>query len=83
MIGDADFARNRYVAEFFNADFFLNAIDWLVGEESFITIDRKLPRASSVSMTREAFANLRFALLFLLPEAILVAGILGWWRRRT
>ena len=83
VIGDADFARNRYVAEFFNADFFLNTINWLVGEENFITIDRKLPRASSVSMTREAFANLRFALLFLLPEAILVAGILGWWRRRT
>ena len=83
VIGDADFARNRYIAEFFNADFFLNAVNWLVGEENFITIDRKLPRASSVAMTLEAFANFRFAALFLLPEAILLAGILGWWRRRT
>ena len=83
VIGDADFARNRYVAEFYNADFFLNAVNWLVGEESFITIDRKLPRASSVSMTLETFANFRFASLFLFPEAILLVGILGWWRRRT
>ena len=83
VIGDADFVRNRYVAEFFNADFFLNAVNWLVGEEGFITIDRKLPRASSVSMTLDTFANFRFASLFLLPEAILLVGILGWWRRRT
>ena len=83
VIGDADFVRNRYVAEFFNADCFLTAVNWLVGEEGFITIDRKLPRASSVSMTLDTFANFRFASLFLLPEAILLVGILGWWRRRT
>lgn len=83
VVGDADFARNRYVSEFFNADFFLNAVNWLVGEEGFITIDRKLPRASSVTMTLQAFSNFRFVSLFLFPEAILLAGILGWWRRRT
>jgi len=83
VIGDADFARNRYVAEFFNADFFLNVVNWLIGEEDFITIERSLPRASSVGMTLETFANFRFAALFLFPEAILLTGILGWWRRRT
>ncbi len=83
VIGDADFARNRYVSEFFNADFFLNSVNWLVGEESFIRIERKLPRASSVRMTRETFANFRFVSLFVLPEAILLVGVLGWWRRRT
>lgn len=83
VIGDADFARNRYVAEFFNADFFLNVVNWLIGEEEFITIERSMPRASSVGMTLETFASFRFAALFLFPEAILLAGILGWWRRRT
>lgn len=83
VVGDADFARNRYVSEFYNADFFLNAVNWLVGDESYITIERTLPRASGVNMTLETFANFRFLSLFVLPEAILLIGILAWWRRRT
>jgi ABC-type uncharacterized transport system involved in gliding motility auxiliary subunit len=83
VVGDYDFATNRYVAEFFNADLLLNMINWLVGEEQFISIDRKLPRASRAAMTIDQFRNFRFLSLFVLPEAILLAGLLVWWRRRT
>ncbi len=83
VVGDADFARNRYIAEVFNADFLLNVVSWLVGEEQFITIDRKLPRASMVQMTAEQFSRVRFISLFVFPEAILLLGIASWWRRRT
>ena len=31
VVGDADFARNRNVAKVYNADFFLNIANWLVG----------------------------------------------------
>jgi ABC-type uncharacterized transport system involved in gliding motility auxiliary subunit len=83
VVGDYDFATNRYVAEFFNADLVLNMINWLVGEEEFISIDRKLPRASRAAMTIDQFRNFRFLSLFVLPELLLIAGILVWWRRRT
>ena len=83
VVGDADFARNRYVSQVFNADFFLNVVMWLVGEEQFITIARKLPRASMVQMTFDQFEDLRFVSLFVVPEAILLLGIASWWRRRT
>lgn len=83
VVGDADFARNRHVAKVYNADLFLNIVNWLVGEESFITIDRKTPRASMAQMTRQEFATFQYLAIFFVPEAILLAGIISWWRRRS
>jgi ABC-type uncharacterized transport system involved in gliding motility auxiliary subunit len=83
VVGDADFARNRDVAKVYNADFFINIVNWLVGEEAFITIDRKVPRASMATMTRQQFSMFQYVSIFFLPEAILLAGILSWWRRRS
>jgi ABC-type uncharacterized transport system involved in gliding motility auxiliary subunit len=83
VVGDADFARNRYIAEFFNADFFLNLANWLVGEEEFIAIERKRPRASRVIMSRGQLSTFRYLAIFVLPELILLVGVLNWWRRRT
>jgi ABC-type uncharacterized transport system involved in gliding motility auxiliary subunit len=83
VVGDSDFARNRYVSEFYNADLLLNAVNWIVGEESFITIDRKLPRASVAVFTNQQFQTFRYLALFVAPELILLIGIAIWWRRRT
>ncbi len=83
VIGDADFARNRYIAEFYNADLFLNAANWLVGEEGFISIERKRPRASRVVMTVQQVSTFRYIAIFVLPELILLLGILNWWARRS
>ena len=52
-------------------------------DREFATIDRKRPRVASVSMTLEQFADFRFLALFALPEAILLLGVVSWWRRRT
>jgi ABC-type uncharacterized transport system involved in gliding motility auxiliary subunit len=67
----------------YNADLFLNAVNWLVGQEEFATIDRKRPRASTAEITWEQFATFRYLSLFLLPELILLLGIVVWWRRRV
>ena len=83
VVGDSDFARNRYVAQGYNADFFLNVANWLAGQEDFATIERKLPRASSAQIGAEAFGTFRFLSLFALPEIVLLAGVLAWWRRRA
>ena len=83
VIGDSDFGRNRYIAEFYNADFFINAVNWLGGEEGFITIERKLPRASRVAMSPQQFNNFRYLSLFVFTEGILLLGIVFWWRRRS
>ncbi|MFQ5697966.1 MAG: GldG family protein [Myxococcota bacterium] len=83
VFGNSSFARNRHVHEVYNSDLILNAIHWLVGEEKFITIDRKLPRASTAMMTVQQFRNFRYMTLFIAPELLLAVGITVWWRRRT
>jgi len=83
VFGDSDFMRNRYVTQFYNGDLFLNAASWLTGSEEFATIDRKRPRVASVNLTLAQFADFRFVALFALPEAILLLGVVNWWRRRT
>jgi ABC-type uncharacterized transport system involved in gliding motility auxiliary subunit len=82
VVGDADFAQNRYVAEGANSDLFLNMVTWLVGQENFITIDRKLPRASRVRMTEANMKLFSYLGLFLVPEGLLLLGVWNWWRRR-
>lgn len=83
VFGDSDFMRNRYVTQFYNGDLFLNAVGWLTDSEEFSTIDRKRPRVATVNLTLEQFANFRFLALFALPEAIVLLGVVTWWRRRT
>ncbi|MBW2280556.1 MAG: GldG family protein [Deltaproteobacteria bacterium] len=82
VIGDADFARNGFVGSAANADLLINMVHWLTGEEQFITIDRKLPRASMALLTSGQVATFRYLALFGLPELILLIAIVNWWRRR-
>jgi ABC-type uncharacterized transport system involved in gliding motility auxiliary subunit len=83
VVGDSDWIRNRYVTQYYNGDLFLNMTSWLTGTEEFSTIDRKRPRVATVNLTLEQFANFRFLALFALPEAILLLGVVTWWRRKT
>lgn len=82
VVGDADFARNAFVGSAANADLLINLVNWLAGQEQFITIERKLPRASTALLSTTQVATFRYLALFGLPEAVLLLGILGWWRRR-
>jgi ABC-type uncharacterized transport system involved in gliding motility auxiliary subunit len=82
VIGDADFARNGAIGSAANADLLINLVNWLTGEERFITIERKLPRPSTALLSSGQVATFRYLALFGLPEALLLIGILSWWRRR-
>jgi len=82
VVGDADFVRNRSVVEGSNADLFLNMVNWLVGDEGFIAIERKRPRASRVEFTRWEYRTLSYFVILFVPESILFLGVLNWWRRR-
>ncbi|HEY1267948.1 MAG TPA: hypothetical protein VGH16_11900, partial [Candidatus Binatia bacterium] len=80
-VGTAAFANNRYINIFFNRDFFLNASNWLVGQEEMISIRSRSIRSSRVQLTdRESAAIFYFS--FLVPELLLLAGLAVWWRRR-
>lgn len=82
VFGTAEFANNRFIDVYFNRDFFLNTINWLAGEEEFISIRPRSIRASRIQLT-EMEGNLAFYLSFLiLPELVLIIGLGVWWKRR-
>lgn len=82
VFGTAEFANNRFIDVYFNRDLFLNTINWLVGEEEFISIRPRSIRSSRIQLT-EKEGNLAFYLSFLiLPEIVLITGLAVWWRRR-
>jgi ABC-type uncharacterized transport system involved in gliding motility auxiliary subunit len=83
VVGDADFASNAALAQFSNRDFFVNSVNWLLGDVEAITVRPTDARASRLQLTREIVAQLRYLSLFVLPEAIAVLGVVVWWRRRA
>lgn len=82
VVGDADFATNGLLRQFRNRDFFVNSVNWLLGDVEAISVRPDASRASRLQLTPREFAQLRYLSLFVLPEALAVAGVLVWWRRR-
>jgi hypothetical protein len=82
VVGDSDFATNALLRQFRNRDFFVNSVNWLLGDVEAISVRPDSSRASRLQLTPRQFAQLRWLSLFVLPEAIAVAGVLVWWRRR-
>lgn len=82
VVGDSDFATNQLIGEFRNRDFFVNAVNWLLGDVEAISVRPGQPRASRLQLTSEQFMQIRYLSLFVLPELIAALGVLAWWWRR-
>ena len=83
VYGSTEFADNQSVTQFFNRDFFINSADWLTGEENSISIRPKSIRASRFRLTEGQFSIVFAFAVLLLPEMLLIAGIVVWWERRN
>jgi ABC-type uncharacterized transport system involved in gliding motility auxiliary subunit len=82
VIGDTDFVSNIHIRQLFNRDFFLNALNWVAGEEEVVKI-----RAGTLRRSREVISPAQFTSIFtfagiLIPELILLLGIGVWVYRR-
>jgi len=82
VVCDSDFATNQLIGQFRNRDFFLNAVNWLLGDVDAISIRPAQARASRLKFSSEQFGQIRYLSLFVLPELIAGLGVLTWWRRR-
>ncbi|MBZ0251887.1 MAG: GldG family protein [Candidatus Methylomirabilis sp.] len=82
VVGDADFATNKYLYSVFNRDFLLNAINWTVGETERVAIGPRVAKASSVDLTGQDLRKIFYFGVLLAPQALLIAGLGVWWMRR-
>jgi len=82
VFGDAAFIDNEFIHKMYNADLFLNTINWLAEEEELISIRPKTTRGSRVLMTPKETRDIFYMSVLILPEALLLFGLAIWWRRR-
>ncbi len=80
--GDSDFATNKYFYTSSNSDFFLNSVNWLVGDIPLANIRPKPLAFRQLVTTRNEFNFMRFSGWLLLPALMALAGGFVWWRRR-
>lgn len=81
VFGNALFANNQYLGQYFNRDFLLNSINWLVGEEGLVSIRPRTMQASRVQLTQEQGTLIFYLSVLILPELLLILGLAVWWRR--
>lgn len=82
VVGDSDFVVNSHFPQQGNGNLFLNAVNWLAGDESLISIDRPVTGPETVDLT---WAESRFILVVVVlgyPLALLGLGLNHWRRRR-
>jgi hypothetical protein len=80
VIGDSDFAANRFVGRGNNRDLFLNTIAWLVDEKE--QLGERPETGDTLEISAGASALLCFGSMLLLPGAALVVAAVVLLRRR-
>ena len=80
--GSSSWPANSFINFNGNGDLALNALNWLSSDEDLISIRPKEQENRNVTMTRAQFNWVRLSSQFLLPGALLLAGVSVWWRRR-
>jgi ABC-type uncharacterized transport system involved in gliding motility auxiliary subunit len=79
--GSWEFASDRVITSGANAALFLNAVNWVVGQEQLISIPPRTGTAATVVLDSAGRTLLFVGTVLLLPALILLAGVLVWVRR--
>lgn len=86
VIGNAAFATTQWMSKqdaAGNQQLFVNAINWLAGQEQLIAIPPRAPNTRPLTtMTGTELNLVAGTSIILIPLAALVIGLLLWWKRR-
>lgn len=83
VIGDSDFAKNRYYGLSGNGNFFLNVANWLTEEADLIAIQPKTRTPRTIMLSPSQGRLVFLVSIIGLPLAVLVLGLSVWVRRRS
>jgi ABC-type uncharacterized transport system involved in gliding motility, auxiliary component len=82
VVGSSDWASNYILRFQGNRDLFLNMMNWLSSDEDLISIRPKEPEDRRLTLNRAQMNVIRITSQFLLPVAVVLGGVIVWWRRR-
>jgi hypothetical protein len=80
--GSADFIANERLSDRGNASLFFFALNWLVERDTQLSVPPRKIDKFQLSLSRQELLRLRYSLLFGLPAAAAVLGLLVYWTRR-
>ncbi|MGQ0794005.1 MAG: GldG family protein [Deltaproteobacteria bacterium] len=81
--GSVDFGSNRFFTFSGNGDFFLNAVNWVLGDEHLISIRPKSAGGATLSMTESQMKLIFTFTLVVFPALALFFGTVRWWKRKN
>ena len=82
IIGDSDFSSDAYIGQAGNLDFSMSIINWLVKDDSFISIPNKTNTDVSLELSKYEQIFIGFSFLLVIPLSLLLTGLFIWYRRR-
>ncbi|MCZ2096773.1 MAG: GldG family protein [Anaerolineae bacterium] len=81
VIGDSDFAANSSLGFGGNRDLFMNALNWLAGADSLISLRPRDPEDRRITLPPSG-RGVTVLLASAIPLVCFGAGFFTWWRRR-
>ena len=82
VVGSSTWVTNSYIPFEGNSDLALNTVNWLASDEDLISIRPKEQDERRITLTTAQFNLIRTTTQFLLPLAVVIAGVSIWWKRR-
>ncbi|GAW92064.1 ABC transporter [Calderihabitans maritimus] len=83
VVGNSSFVAGDNVSFQGNLDFFVNAVDWLLGEETLISIRPKPERMPHIFLTPAQAKSIFYGTVVGMPALVLLIGGAVWLRRRS
>lgn len=83
VVGDADFASDRFLGQAGNATLFLRAVEWLTSGEAVAAISPNLAADRPLALTDGRRAYARLVTAGVVPALFALAGAIVWAARRA
>lgn len=82
VFGTGDLPDNIRIGQTGVLDLLMGAVNWSVGSEAQLSVPPRPIEQFQLSLSAAELRNLRFSLLFALPGATLLLGLIVYWTRR-
>jgi ABC-type uncharacterized transport system involved in gliding motility auxiliary subunit len=82
VFGSADFITNERLPDRANAILFFSSLKWLVNRDTELSVPPRRIEKFQLALSRQELLRLRYSLLFGLPAAVALLGLLVYWTRR-
>ncbi|MBM2829453.1 MAG: uncharacterized protein HW411_243 [Gammaproteobacteria bacterium] len=83
VISDGDFVSNTYVGNSGNLELGIRLMNWLSGDDDFISIPAKIATDTQLELSPFAAGVIGLGFFLVLPVVLFGTGITIWWRRRN